>query len=179
MTWFCLAGFVTLLLAAAVTDLRWRRIPNWLTAGLAALYPVYVLTAPAAVPWPSSLAAAAVVFLLGLVLFARRLLGGGDVKLITAATLWSGIAYLPLFAAVTSLAGGALALAYLFLRSWSGLVGAHLAALGIATGRAVRTAPTADTDPAAAAPAPKLDALPYGIAVAAGGLAVAVNLLTL
>ena len=41
---------MTLLFLAAITDLRERRIPNWLNAGVAALYPVYLLLSP--VRWP-------------------------------------------------------------------------------------------------------------------------------
>ena len=48
----CFGGLLTLLVLAALTDLRERRIPNWLTGGVAALYPVYL----AAQPGPGGLA---------------------------------------------------------------------------------------------------------------------------
>ena len=46
LIWLPLAGLVALLALAALIDLRERRIPNWLTGGVAALYPVYVLVSP-------------------------------------------------------------------------------------------------------------------------------------
>ena len=101
---------MTLLILAAITDLRERRIPNWLNAGVAALYPVYLLLSPVPVAWPGALAISLLVGLLGLVLFARELIGGGDVKLITAFSLWAGIDHFTLFALVTTLTGGVVGL---------------------------------------------------------------------
>ena len=88
----CFAGLLTLLVLAALTDLRERRIPNWLTGGVAALYPVYL----AAQPDPGGLAGGARPrrrwsVVVGLGLFARELIGGGDVKLIAALSLWAGL----------------------------------------------------------------------------------------
>ena len=97
LIWLPIAGFVALLSLAALIDFRERRIPNWLTGGVAALYPAYVLLSPTPVGWPGGLALAAAVFLFGLVLFARQLIGGGDVKLIAATTLWAGLDHLALF----------------------------------------------------------------------------------
>src|ERR687891_350161 len=91
LIWLLLAGLVALLVLDAVIDLRERRIPNWLTGGVAALYPLYVLASPMTVAWLGALAVAAAAFLFGLVLFARQLMGGGDVKLIAAVTLWTGL----------------------------------------------------------------------------------------
>ena len=50
------------------------------------------------------------VFLVGAVLFARGWLGGGDVKLLTAATLWAGPAGTPALLVLTGVLGGVLAL---------------------------------------------------------------------
>jgi prepilin peptidase CpaA len=89
-TYLCFAGFLIMLGLAAFTDVCERRIPNRLTGGLAALYPVYVLVSPIPVAWPAALGLAVVVFVIGLGLFARELIGGGDVKLIAALSLWAG-----------------------------------------------------------------------------------------
>lgn len=178
MVQICLAGYLVLLGAAALSDACARRIPNWLTGGLVALYPLYVLASPTAVPWATALMAAAAVLLVGVVLFAARVLGGGDVKLITAVTLFAGLDHLALFAAVTSLTGGALALALLLLRPWSGLIGAQLTALGLVGRlRAAEAPPPAGHGHAAASTNPAGQGLPYGIAIAAGGLAVALELM--
>ncbi|MCE3248073.1 MAG: putative pilus assembly protein CpaA, partial [Geminicoccaceae bacterium] len=101
----CFAGLLTLLSLAALTDLRERRIPNWLTGGAAALYPVYLLLSPVPVAWASALALSLLVALVGLALFTRRLIGGGDVKLIAAVTLWAGLDHFAAFALVTALTG--------------------------------------------------------------------------
>jgi Flp pilus assembly protein protease CpaA len=181
----CFAGLLTLVILAAITDVRERRIPNWLNGGVAALYPVYLLLSPVPVAWPGALAVSLLVGLVGLVLFARELVGGGDVKMITAISLWAGVDQFVLFAVVTALTGGIVGLASLWYWRWSPLIHAYLAGLGWAgTGRggpSVATAggsePSAPAGAVAAAPAPTT--LPYGIAIAAGGVAVVIELMKL
>ena len=93
---------------AAFEDLRRLIIPNGLILGLCALWPVHVATAPAltlAAAGTASLCAAAV-FIVGALLFSRGLIGGGDVKLLAAATLWAGPAATVSLLVVTSLLGG-------------------------------------------------------------------------
>jgi prepilin peptidase CpaA len=183
LAWTTLAGVLALLGLAALIDFRERRIPNWLTAAIAALYPFYVLASGTPVAWLGALGAAAAVFMLGLVLFARQLIGGGDVKLIAAVTLWAGLDQLALFALVTSLAGGALALGSLWYHRWHGLIEAHMAALGWNLAPAGRARPAGPVDSETAGPPPPISAgrvsitLPYGIAIAAGGLAVIAGLM--
>jgi Flp pilus assembly protein protease CpaA len=182
LIWLPLAGFVTLLALAALIDVRERRIPNWLTGGVAALYPIYVLVSPIATAWAVALAVTFAVFLFGLVLFARQVIGGGDVKLIAAITLWAGIDHLALFALVTSLVGGGLALVGLWYQRWHGVIGAHMAALGwnLAPAGRTRHADSAPSEGGHGIASGSLDrpplTLPYGVAIAAGGLAVVVQL---
>lgn len=184
LSYLCLAGVLTLLGLAALKDVWERRIPNRLTGALAALYPVYVLVSPTPVVWLPALGLAAAVFVVGFGLFARELIGGGDVKLIAAVTLWAGLDHFAVFALVTALTGGMLGLVSLWYRRWSGLIEAHLAGFGLAAagGRAGAPAPAAgepaDDSPAApTGPAPLT--LPYGIAIAVGGVAVVVELMKL
>lgn len=177
-TYLCFAGFLSMLGLAAFKDLRERRIPNRLTAGLALLYPVFVLVSPAPVAWPAALGIAAVVFLVGLGLFARDLIGGGDVKLIAAVTLWAGPEHFVPFMLITTVTGGALSLISLFYRRWAGVIEAHLAALGLAAiGGLVSIVSAAPRSVATAAPPPAT--LPYAVAIAAGGVAVVIQLLKL
>jgi prepilin peptidase CpaA len=178
LTYLCFAGFLSMLALAALKDLRERRIPNRLTAGLALLYPVYVLVSPVPVAWPGATLLAGAVFLVGLGLFARQLIGGGDVKLIAAVSLWAGPQHFVWFMLITTLTGGALSLISLWYRRWAGVIETHLAVLGLAAIGGLRAtasgAPRSDTtaisDPAT---------LPYGVAIAAGGIAVAIQLLKL
>ena len=102
---------VGLLLAAAVSDLAFRLVPNWLPALLAVdgaalrLADGTLLTG----------AAAALAVFAGCVLLWRfRLMGGGDVKLFGAAAL--AVPLPASFVATAVLAGGLLALLYLLLR---------------------------------------------------------------
>jgi prepilin peptidase CpaA len=111
---FMLALFVFLMSLAAISDLRFYRIPNKLVLAVAFLF---VLAAPAAgmplqiVLW--HLLAGVLLFALGYGLFSARLIGGGDAKLIAAAALWVGWTALPHFLLYTALAGGALAIGML------------------------------------------------------------------
>jgi prepilin peptidase CpaA len=87
------------------------------------------------------LAAAVAVFTLAALAFRFGLLGGGDVKLLAAGTLWLGAAALGPYLIVTVLAGGLMAVAF---AAW------HFAR----PGGARRQKPS----------------LPYAIAIAAGGI---------
>jgi prepilin peptidase CpaA len=185
LTWLPLLGLAVLLGVAALVDVRERRIPNWVTGGVAALYPVYVLANPLPLAWLGALAAACAVFLFGLFLFSRQLIGGGDAKLIAAMTLWAGLDHLALFALVTSFAGGGLALGSLWYQRWYGVIDAHMAALGwnlAPAGRAHHdpTALSEGSDATASNPEDRRPpTLPYGVAIAAGGLAVIAQLTNL
>jgi prepilin peptidase CpaA len=168
-TYLCFAGFLTLLGLAAFKDICERRIPNRLTGALAALYPVYVLASPTPVAWLAALGLAALVFAVGLGLFARALIGGGDVKLLAALSLWAGPEQFVWFFLVTTLAGGVLSLISLWYRRWGFLVEARLATRGLATPSAVPDAPTGGAPDRA-------NTLPYGVAIAAGGIAIILEL---
>jgi prepilin peptidase CpaA len=153
---------------AAFKDICERRIPNRLTGALAALYPVYVLVSPTPVAWPAALGLAALVFVVGLGLFARELIGGGDVKLLAALSLWAGPEHFVSFMLATALAGGALSLFSLGYGRWGVLVEAYLATLGVvpASGRA----PVLPDGSTGGVPG-RSNTLPYGVAIAAGGTA--------
>jgi prepilin peptidase CpaA len=99
-----------------------------------------------------------VTFLAGIGLFAARALGGGDVKLLAAAALWAGPDHFTLFLLTTALAGGVLAMAALLWRRFAPLLALwrQIAGLDVLAARPV---------------------LPYGVAIAAGGVAVALRLL--
>lgn len=114
---FGLAIYAGALALAAASDLARFRIPNQVVLALAA---GFVLFAPS-LPLASiglDLSAAVAVLLLGAVLFAFRIMGGGDVKLLAAATLWTGWGLLLPFLLLTSLAGAGLALLLLAARQF-------------------------------------------------------------
>ena len=105
-----LTGFTGVMTVAAFEDFRRLVIPNLLPIVLCVLWPFYFAAAPSLYGALAAIGCAAAVFLVGAVLFARGWLGGGDVKLLAAATLWVGPAGTPSLLLLTSVLGGALAL---------------------------------------------------------------------
>ncbi|WP_138935025.1 A24 family peptidase [Roseovarius arcticus] len=94
---------IPLLLAVIAYDMRFMRIPNWLVT-------LFVIVAICSLPFSVSwielkwrLIAGAGVFLVSLLIFAQRLIGGGDVKLLTALTLLIPVCALQLFGMILSL----------------------------------------------------------------------------
>ncbi|HWK42548.1 MAG TPA: prepilin peptidase [Croceibacterium sp.] len=85
-----LALLAIALLIAAFTDLRSRRIGNWLTGAIALGAPLFWWASGLAL-WPEvalQLGVALLTFGVLAILFAVRAMGGGDVKLLTALALW-------------------------------------------------------------------------------------------
>jgi prepilin peptidase CpaA len=146
--------FPALVVVAALKDVTSYTIPNWISLGLiAAFAPAALVSGASLAAIGVCLAAGLVALLVGMGMFAAGWIGGGDAKLFAAAALWLGWpAALP-FMVVTGLAGGALTLGILTLRSgWFEPVlsggPAWIRKLG---------APGGD--------------IPYGVAIAAGALA--------
>jgi prepilin peptidase CpaA len=105
-----LAGILSgLLVWAAVSDARVRRIPNLTVLCVLGLYVVWALIGRGD-GLGSALAAAGIGFAVGYGLYLFKIMGAGDVKLFAAAALFIGMAYLPLFALATVLTGGVIAL---------------------------------------------------------------------
>lgn len=144
-----------LLIIAAASDARRYLIPNWISVGIIALFLPYALLNPIGVNWLGGLATAAAAFAFGLGLYALRLMGGGDVKLIAACALWAGPALIAPFLLIVSAAGGALA-------------GGLLVARWIAAARRRRHSPSGAIE-AAGTPLMR-QKVPYGLAIAAGGI---------
>ncbi|MEO1092653.1 MAG: prepilin peptidase [Pseudomonadota bacterium] len=134
------------LLAAAVTDLRFRVIPNLLVAALLLIFAIAVLFGDATADVLGALLGAGSVFVAGAVLFAFGAMGGGDVKLMSATALWAAPDRLLEYLLVTTLAGGALAIVVLVMhRARMAIAGGVSGSMSIAT-------------------------VPYGVAIAAGGI---------
>ena len=128
-------------------------IPNRLSIALCA---AFLLIAPlAGLSWQDiliHLAAGSLMLFAGIVLFSLGWMGGGDGKLLAVASLWLGFEPMTLFLVYVAILGGALALLILAIGTW----------------------------PAGALPLPnwalrlhaKDEGMPYGIAIAAGALAI-------
>ena len=110
-------SFVGILAICALTDFWLLRIPNALVIILVLLFAFAAwYWADRIVIW-QHLATAAAVFAIGTVLFVFRQFGGGDVKLLGAATLWVGFAGLPVFVLSLGIAGLVLLVLYQYGRS--------------------------------------------------------------
>jgi prepilin peptidase CpaA len=112
------ALFPALVIVAALRDVTSYTIPNWISLGLLAAF------APAALAMglPAGavglhLGVGVIGLIAGMAMFALGWIGGGDAKLFAAAALWLGWPAAGTYAAMTGLAGGALALSLLALRS--------------------------------------------------------------
>ena len=155
----CLIAFAALLLLAAWQDWRTMQIADGISLGIAALFFPWALTGVAAgtfslLDLALALACAAGMFGLGTLAFAAGAMGGGDVKLAAAASLFAGPGLILDFVTVTALVGGLLAVAI--------LAGAPIGPVASTGDGTVRARLRAN--------------LPYGPAIAAGGLWVALGL---
>lgn len=112
--------FVALLVACMLLvmylDVTKFTIPNWLNATVLILYPLMFLFTPHPVSWQEALIVFGITFVCGVLVFAARVMGGGDIKLIMALAPWLGYkAVLPFYFNM-ALAGGALGVFILVTR---------------------------------------------------------------
>jgi prepilin peptidase CpaA len=108
--YFLLAILAGALLFAAFTDLRHRRIDNWLNAAIALSAPLFWWSCGLSL-WPevaTQLGIALAAFAVLALLFAMRAMGGGDVKLLTALALWIKPEWFLQLLFVMAVAGGIL-----------------------------------------------------------------------
>jgi len=150
---------IGILLAIAYGDVRTRRIPNELALGVGALGLLRMMLAGDASAPLYTLGAAAMVFAVAFLLFLRDLVGGGDVKLLTAAALLIGYHDLLSFLLLMSLCGAGISLAMLTADK---------------LGPMLRHSPRAATLPAAekSRDTPGRLSVPYGVAIAAAGIVI-------
>ena len=144
---------------AVASDASTLRIPNRIPLAICALYPAHLVAA-----WPDvdpigGLLCGAATLVVGYVAFARNLIGGGDAKLLASLALWAGPVLIVDLIVVTGLAGGVMA-------------------LGMVTWTLMRRRLAVWRDGAAAEGPVLWRLMPYGIAIAAGGIHVVIRLLT-
>lgn len=141
------------LVVAAVTDMREFRIPNECSLLLIALYPAHVWLAPNGADLIGGMLVGASVFVVTFTLYAFNRLGGGDVKLLSVMGAWAGPAYAADLIVITTLSGAGL-----------GLILLSKAGASIALG-------LDQIGEAAARDNVLSERMPYGVAIACGGLA--------
>jgi prepilin peptidase CpaA len=111
-----IAIVMALVIYAAVSDLARMIIPNWVSIAIAVLFaPCALLAGLPPVAIAVGYAVGAVMLVIGIGLFHARVMGGGDVKLIAALSIWAGSAA-PVFLVWTILAGGVLTVVLVGLR---------------------------------------------------------------
>ena len=152
----CLIAFGALLAAAAWQDLRTMLIANRLSVAIVGVFAVWAaasLLLGRTTPLDVGLAVlfATVVFIVGALAFAAGAFGGGDVKLLAAASLFAGPAHLADLLIVMAIVGGVMGVAI---------------AVGLPIGPAQANAGNGDGTVAGRL----RGGLPYGPAIAAGGL---------
>lgn len=146
-----------LLAIAAITDLAYLRIPNFIPIALTLAFLIAAALSPRPVDWISHLGAGGIVLAVGMGLFAWGKIGGGDVKLCAAAALWNGWGLLPSLLLAIGIIGGLVAVFCVVLRQFG--VGFLFERYGI---------------PSVALQAGQ--GIPYGVAIAAGCLLLLPNL---
>ncbi|HEX7968035.1 MAG TPA: prepilin peptidase [Stellaceae bacterium] len=110
--WAALFVLTAALLAAALTDAATYLIPNRYSAAIIVAFAAFAIGQPVLFAL-KGLGAGLLLLALGALLFERRMLGGGDVKLLAAAGLWAGFDLMALLIFTSAVAGGLLALAQL------------------------------------------------------------------
>lgn len=148
-----LCVFPALVIAGALSDVTSMKIPNWIS-GLLILgfFPTALVAGLPFVDVAANVGLALAALVAGMVMFALRWIGGGDAKLLAAATLWLGVGGAPQFLLWTAVSGGLFAVFLLQARRM-GQVYAGRAPRWV--GRLLE--PEGD--------------IPYGVAICAGALA--------
>ncbi|MCH8236560.1 MAG: prepilin peptidase [Proteobacteria bacterium] len=142
--WMVAAVYPLALVWAVTSDVRHLIIPNWTCIAIAAAFlPAALLQGLdySAIAWHYG--AGMALILAGMILFARNLIGGGDLKLLAAAGVWIGWSGLWPYLLLVTLLGGALAMAVLIARKFKRKIplishedvgGAHPVPYGVAIG---------------------------------------------
>jgi len=149
---------------AVATDLRFRRIPNVLTAALAVAALGLHATSGAAA-FGIALATLIGVMFVGLVAFSFGWLGGGDVKLLAAGAAALGFPDAVPFLVYTAIGGGLLGVVF---AAATGRLGSVMRSV------ALIIRPFAYKGTVAVAPTERI-MLPYAVAIAFGAVAVALS----
>jgi prepilin peptidase CpaA len=109
-------GFSALLLLAAGQDLWKLKISNIFPIALIALYLARAMFVGLQSDMWQNVAVFALALSVGIFLFAKRWLGGGDVKLFAATALWFDFVAAPYLLFAITFGGAIIALAFIFIR---------------------------------------------------------------
>lgn len=110
--WVIAIALTCILVWAAFTDVRERKIPNWTVLAVVGLalpwLATYVLLGSGVwVLW--AIAGGVIAFIVSFILYASGVIGAGDSKLFAAVALFTGLWNLPMLAIATAAAGALIA----------------------------------------------------------------------
>lgn len=147
-----LAVMPVLVIIAGLHDLTTMKIPNWISGLLIlAYFPTALALGLPLTEMATALGVGFAALLIGMGMFALRWVGGGDAKLMAAASLWFGLSGVPPFLLYTALIGGGFCLVLMAARARLQVLALH------GPGWVTRLMQ------------PKGD-IPYGVAIAVGAL---------
>lgn len=113
-----LAVYAYCICYAVASDVRELKIPNWVPIAMAIGFIPYIAFSWDEIDFAMRFFVVALMFFVGLFLFYKGWLGGGDVKLLAAVSLWIGPEHIFLFIILMSLIGLILALVLILLRQY-------------------------------------------------------------
>ena len=152
IAYLTLSIFPAALIVAALNDVYEFKIPNWISILLIIAYPVAgVVVGASMATLVEGFLIGAGALTLGFALFAGRVVGGGDAKLLAATAPWLGAGALGSFLFLTAITGLGLAIAIMMFRRMPIL-------------------PVYSHAPWLIALHQRKKDLPYGVAIAGGGL---------
>jgi prepilin peptidase CpaA len=108
--------FDLLLVIAALEDMRRLKIPNALPLAIVAVFALHVALNGASWELWQNLASFAGLRVIGALLFARNILGGGDAKLLAATALWFDFSGLAIWLPAVAMIGGLTAILLFMVR---------------------------------------------------------------
>ena len=122
--------YCLMFLACAITDIIWLRIPNSIVLAIFLVFVICAIGFDVKSPLLKHVLPAFVIFTIAALLFHFDKFGGGDVKLLTTATLWVGIDALPHFLIFLGIAGFILVILFRTARTPAAILLTRLQQLG-------------------------------------------------
>ncbi len=111
---FCLA-----VIYGAICDVTTYTIPNRVSYGLAAFFAVFAALSWGQTPVLLHIGLAVMVFIICMVFWKLRWLGGGDVKFVAAISLWMGPGQILPFVVLLALLSAAFVMVLQFVQRWN------------------------------------------------------------
>jgi prepilin peptidase CpaA len=111
---------------AVFSDIRHLTIPNWVSATLVMAFLLYCVMMWPEIDLAPRFMTTAFIFMLSFFFYQFNWFGGGDVKFLTAVSLWVGPLHVAAFAMLMALLGSLLALLLIKLRRLTNAYGAAL-----------------------------------------------------